>query len=508
MRRLRTRLLSASAAVVAAASLGVTTAGPALADYPDPDYVQHDVDNMARAQGRQTTQATDPEYGEAFVFAGADTFLSDLGQTVNDARAGRVYTGGGRYIPGGSAGDPRYYYDVQSTEVSFVSRTGAKLTGHVWGGTAAVRGEGLDRRPGVVITSGSIQGYEAMYFWAARELARRGYIVLTWDVQGQGRSEGVGHAPASTTPTFAGVPFQQEANFVDGTVDALEFMLSTPSSEYLPSARLGQTNPWTPEAREAQKAMSDGKEELDWVNPFWAQLDRDTIGLAGHSLGGSSVSIVQQCSDLGDLWDPAVAGQAVVPECGGTAYPIRAVVGWDGLSATRGARPIVPLVPGMTQQADGYFFNVQPAFTAPNPRGHLGVHDRWVQAGQDTYSFSVRGGTHLEWTDLPYALPATSYGTSMATAYTAAWMDRFLWPTADVRDQALDFLLGAPATTDCDSPVAGTNMSMRYDGALSLTTGVVDGQSVRVTSESLRTFGEGNPWAAVGEWAAGNAECA
>jgi hypothetical protein len=28
-----------------------------------------------------------------------------------------------------------------------------------------------------------------------------------------------------------------------------------------------------------------------------------------------------------------------------------------------------------------------------------------------------------------------------------------------------------------------------------------------IATESLRTFGEGNPWAAVGEWAEGNVEC-
>jgi hypothetical protein len=53
-----------------------------MANYPDPDYVEHDADNMARAHGRQVDQATDAEYGEAFVGAGTDTFLSDLGQTA------------------------------------------------------------------------------------------------------------------------------------------------------------------------------------------------------------------------------------------------------------------------------------------------------------------------------------------------------------------------------------------------------------------------------------------
>jgi hypothetical protein len=499
----RLSLTAAVAALVLGLIAPLLAATPAVANYPDPDYMAHDADNLARTLGRQQAQATDAEYGQAFVGAGLDSFLADSGMAANDLRAGRIYTGGGRYVPGGSAGDPRFYYDVQRTEIAFVSRTGAKLTGHVWGGTSSERGASLERRPGVVITSGSIQGYEAMYFWAARELARRGYIVLTWDAQGQGRSEGVGHAPGSRMPTFAGFPSQQAPNFVDGTVDALEFMLSTPTDEYLPSARLGAPNPWTPEARDAQKAASAGIEQLDWVNPFWQSLDRSRIALAGHSLGGTAVSIVQQCADTGSLWDPAVAGPAVVAECGGRGYPVRAVVGWDSLRAD-----VSPQVPGMNQQADGYFLNPTPAPQAPNRRANLAAHDAWTEAGVDTYSFSVRGGTHLEWTDLPYALPATSYGTLMATDYTAAWIDRYLWPDRDVRQAAYDFLISAPAG-GCDAPTSGAHMSLRRDGAFSLTTVVADtsGRPPVLATESLRTFGEDNPYAEVGDWAAGTAEC-
>lgn len=456
----------------------MTMPTPAFAqssDYSDSDYRDYDMDAQARGNGRQPAQATDPEYGEAFLFAGADSWLSDLGQTANDARAGRIYGGGARWVPGGSAGDPRYYYDVSSTEIAFPARTGAKITGHVWAPIGAP-GE----RPGVVITSGSIQGYEAMYFWAARDLARHGYVVISWDAQGQGRSEAVGHAPGSPLPTFDGVPFQQSANFVEATVDAMEFFLSTPDDTYVPPT-------WTAEDAEAARAAAEGVEQLDFHNPLYSALDHDNIGLAGHSLGGSAAGAVQQCSDEGEVW-------LTLELCNGRSYPIRAAVGWDGLPGG-----VTPVVPAMDQNADGYFFNTTPAYSAPNPEGNLGPFDAWTAAGLDSYSLTVRGGTHLEWCDMPYALPATTYGTGMATFYTTAWFNRYLAPEADVRAAALTALTDGPAATD--AVWSGSNMSASRAGAYRLT--LDDDAATIVQTRDLRATGG---WAEVGDWAGAMAE--
>lgn len=468
--------MSRAIAILLTAVLLVPTA--ALADdYSDADYRDYDLDSQQRGNARQPAQLTDPAYAQAFLGAGADTFLSDAGQAVNDLRAGRLYTGAGRYVPGGSAGDPRYYYDVSSTEIAFTARTGAKLTGHVW---APIDAPG--RRPGVVITSGSIQGYEAMYFWAARDLARHGYLVLTWDAQGQGRSEGVGHAPGSPAPTLDGVPFQQPANFVEATVDALEFFLSTPADPYVPPT-------WTAEDAAASQAAADGVEHLDAHNPLHALLDADQIGLAGHSLGGTGVGTVQQCSEEGEAW------RDLTELCNDRSYPIRAVVGWDGLPAG-----VTPVVPAMEQNADGYFFTTTPQQSAPDPAANLGPFDAWTTAGLDAFSLTVRGGTHLEWCDLPYLLPATTYGTDMATVYTTAWFDRYLAPEDDVREAALQTLL-TTAEAPADEPWSGANLSGSRASAYRLTT-LADQPSVLQTLDLRATAG----WAAVGDWAAIMAE--
>src|SRR5207237_2099884 len=71
--------------------------------------------------------------------------------------------------------------------VYFTARDGATLSGHVW----ATR-SGPAQRPGVVITDGSVQADEQLYWYAAQTLAKAGYVVLTFAPQGQGQSDTLG----------------------------------------------------------------------------------------------------------------------------------------------------------------------------------------------------------------------------------------------------------------------------------------------------------------------------
>ncbi len=82
--------------------------------------------------------------------------------------------------------------------VAFTNRYGALLRGNVYrplpGARDPYTGAPLaGRYPGVVMTEGSVQGSEGMYEWLAQDLAERGYVVLTYDVQGQGTSETFPH---------------------------------------------------------------------------------------------------------------------------------------------------------------------------------------------------------------------------------------------------------------------------------------------------------------------------
>lgn len=103
--------------------------------------------------------------------------------------------------------------------VLFTARDGATLSGHVWATVA-----GPAHRPAIVITNGSVQADEQMYWYAAQTLAKAGYVVLTFDPQGQGQSDTFGEGADHSE----GFPAQSDGRpFYDGTEDALNFLLDT-----------------------------------------------------------------------------------------------------------------------------------------------------------------------------------------------------------------------------------------------------------------------------------------
>ena len=466
----------AGAALAFAVQATTANAQSACSDYTCADYLEHDLDNYTRARGRQVSESTSPDYHKDFVGACADTSADAYAKQVNDADEGRFYAGVGQGTCWWSVGDAPAYHDVAQRRVYFLSRTGAKLQGHIWGTEAP------GPRPGVVITTGSIQASDQMYWWAARALAARGYVVMTFDVQGQGQSETFGHDPGSIFPTAEGVPSQQAPNFQDGTIDALRFFLSTPSNPYKPTG-------WTDAHVAAAKAASDG-EQIDWVTPGWGALDRSRIGIAGHSLGASAVSAVQQCSDEATLW-------TTLPLCGGRSFPIRAVLAWDALSGSG----VVPVVPAMSQQADGYFLFPTTSPQAPDPNSSLAGYTLWQDAGLDAYMYVVRGGTHIEWSQVPYT-SATLYGAPMNAYYSLAWMDRWLARDSKRRKAGFDALLNGPRA-EPDRPYSANHFSTRrYSAASIRAPGKERGAPYLQTGDLRKWAGRSQ----VGDWAGSNAD--
>lgn len=446
--------LGAAVAVVLAGSSGAAAA-PGDPAPGTPEYLARDAQNIADAYGRQTAPdgQLSPEYGLASAQHINPVFAADL--LAQAARPTRPALTPAMAVPGWNSGNP-YRADWvgtrgQMTPVSFTNRYGALVQGDVFAPLPGARdpytGEVLEGPfPGVVITTGSVQGSERMYWWLAQDLAERGYVVLTYDVQGQGRSETFPHqgdpadlpycdlaaAPQAGEETACpGVPSQQTANFVNGTEDAIDFFLSTPSAPY--------ANP------------SAGSADVDGFNPLWEQFDRspDTgtatpgrttrLALVGHSLGAIAVSYVQ-----------------------GIDERVQAVVALDKLTteaSIRGAEPfeaqgpLVPSVPALGVQSE-YGFTVAPYFAnsglfdpsgigspseAPDPRRELATgYDGWTAAGVDSMVIVPRASTHLEYTDIAYVLPASRYGQALSSVYTQAWLAKYLQhdPAAD------DILLG------------------------------------------------------------------
>src|SRR3954452_22690352 len=202
------RPLSRAALAVGAALAVVVAGSPTAMAAPNapapgtPEYLARDAQNIADAYGRQTAPdgQLSPEYGLASASYINPVFTADL--LAQAARPNRPALSPAMAVPGWNSGNP-YRKDWagtrgEMTPVSFTNRYGALVHGDLFaplpGAHDPYTGRALQGPyPGVVITTGSVQGSERMYWWLAQDLAERGYVVLTYDVQGQGRSETFPH---------------------------------------------------------------------------------------------------------------------------------------------------------------------------------------------------------------------------------------------------------------------------------------------------------------------------
>jgi hypothetical protein len=73
---------------------------------------------------------------------------------------------------------------------------------------------------------------------------------------------------------------------------------------------------------------------------------------------------------------------------------------------------------------------------APDPRREEKTgFNGYRKAGVDTMLIVPRASTHLEYTDINFALPASRYGQDVSSYYLQAWLDKYLKhdPSADGR---------------------------------------------------------------------------
>ncbi len=281
-----------------------------------------------------------------------------------------------------------------------------------------------------MITNGSVQADEQMYWYAAQTLAKAGYVVLTFDPQGQGQSDTLGEGTDATE----GFPAQTDGRpFYDGTEDAVNFLVSTPSKPYQPvkSCSTGTSHAGKQNARVAKG--------LDAAyNPFWRLLDRRRIGLVGHSYGAAGVSYIAQ-------WDPRIKAVVALDNLGGpgpSAAPVpgssggSSTIGEQGCPSTPADRRVVPITkPGLGISAD-YGLPPQPNLSLPNPQGKSTITHAYTKAGVDTGEIVIRGGSHLDFSFIPnVAFGASLRGPDLTDWYTTAWFDKYLKRdrTADAR---------------------------------------------------------------------------
>lgn len=159
--------------------------------------------------------------------------------------------------------------------------------------------------------------------------------------------------------------------------------------------------------------------------PYWNQLDPRTVGIAGHSQGASTASLIGQ-----------------------TDKRLSAIVAWDNLTTIRsgwvdkiGIDPpagVAIRTPALGFGAD-YNFTIAPYTEPPEPakvntqagRGRgaephpkdLGYQEVRT-AGVDSMLLVLRAATHLDFS--LFGGPASRYGESAINYYTLAWFDRYL----------------------------------------------------------------------------------
>jgi dienelactone hydrolase len=378
-----------------------------------------EAENFSITQQRQAIYDT-PEYQAQLAEQGAKNREEATLEQVTDPE--RNFSGDLCYEgENGCAGDVRLYKWEQNghgrvRKVLFTARNGATISARIWSAVNPATNPNA-KMPGIVITNGSVQADEQMYWYAAQALAKDGYLVMTFDPQGQGQSDTFGQAPDEQE----GFPAQSDGRpFFDGTEDAINFFLSNPKHPYVPvpSCETG-----TSHAAKQNERVQKGLDAA--YNPFWHELKSTGIGLAGHSYGAAGVSYIAQ-------WDPRV----------------KAVVAWDNLAepnpnqktgASGGgpaekpcpSTPADRTVPPMTKPALGmsadYFLPPTPNTSLPDPQAKSAVSHVYSDAGVDSGEIVIRGGSHLDFSFIPnQAFGASLRGADETAWYTSAWFDKYI----------------------------------------------------------------------------------
>jgi len=422
----------------AAVAVALAVPAPAAAAF-DPVYEQQ---NYAKIDERSKRDASDPEFQRLLREVGLRRQLEKEQIRLEDPERDFTANLCSNHMDG-CAGDVRMDDWARRgaglrRPVLWTARSGATISGHLW-----MTRSGPAKRPGIVITSGSVQAPEELYWFAAASLAKAGYVVMTFDVQGQGYSDTYGEGPDRNE----GVPAQQGRPFFDQTEDGLDFLLSTPGSPYVP--RRSCTTGTSHAAKQARR-VAEGRNAAH--NPFWAAVDPQRIGIAGQSFGASGVSFVGPK-------DPRVD----------------AVVGWDNLRpATAAAATGCPSAPetrrpaaAMTKPSLGisndYGLFRQPNTSEPDPLARSQASLAATQAGVDSGQLVIRGGTHYEGAYIPNPyFGATLRGIDLLTWYTIAWFDKYVKgdPTADAR--LLTTRWREDARSAAVDPTGDPNMLSRY----------------------------------------------
>lgn len=312
--------------------------------------------------------------------------------------------------------------------VRYPNRYGAMISAHLW----APRRTSHAGDPAVIVINAAGEAEEA--YWAfAQDLAEHGYVVMTFDPQGAGKSdadpnpmskycdpEGEWREPQEMGVQEHGRCAGQNDNGVNSTLGQVPAVAGIVIGGH--TGRQG-----TPDVQGLYDELSPNFifgafDAYEWMasraNPWRREIDFGRVGVMGHSLGAYAAAMVANGDPL---------------------RRFRAGVSMDSYAyLMHGVRPRVPT---LYQQSEQELFS-GPRLAAPPPTALHGTredYEAFVRRRVDTMYVVLRASNHYEfaYTGPDNPSPASRLGQRVATYFALAWLDRILKGSdASVRSSA------------------------------------------------------------------------
>jgi dienelactone hydrolase len=309
-------------------------------------------------------------------------------------------------------------------EVSVVDSRGLTLDGTLWIPSAAFKpgacptfnGSGYASRarwnscvrpssfsgkrfPGVVFNDG-LASIQQHYYWMAELLVAHGYIVLTYDPAGQGRSEG--GAVDLLGLTLPKRPICQLAGSCIDVEDITRWFTGRTITRIADNG-----SRFAPRKDPSKNAP----------NPVLPVLDTSRIGMTGHSMGAIATLSYTRAVGEGKGYDgrPVPRIRAASPLMG--AFPTLASVPTQFVTADYDGSPTT-VVPGLL----GVELNGQGEGIGPHAIKKLYDQLRATKGRAPLSLIIIEGGSHEDVADQPPILQ-TPWSLGLAGWYTTAWFD-------------------------------------------------------------------------------------
>ena len=235
-----------------------------------------------------------------------------------------------------------------------------------------------------MITTGSVQAPETLYWGIAATLAKHGYVVLTYDTQGQGRSDTFGEgADQPGRRPLAGGPPVLRRHRGRARLPALD-----PGAPLRPAPELHRRG--TDHSPKQDRRVADGPERrLQPARATWS------------TRAGSGSPATRSAPARSPTSARSTIASTRSPPGTTCARPSRR----RRPACAVGLRPRAPADPPITKPALGisndYGLTPTPNTSDPDPEGANAGFPAYKDAGVDSMEFYIRGGTHYESSFIP-----------------------------------------------------------------------------------------------------------